>query len=53
MKSEIYLQIASIIEDEQKRVQKFDTPLEQVLENIAERLTYEASIIKQNQGNCE
>jgi hypothetical protein len=51
MEKEIYRKIAAILETEMVRVRKFDTPLEHVLENLADRFIYEASLIEQSRGN--
>lgn len=51
MESNTYRKLAEIIDVERERVQRFGTPLEQVLENLVERLTYEASDIEQSRRN--
>lgn len=51
MESNIYRKLAAILETEMTRVKRFNTPLEQVLENLAESLIYEAANIEQSQNN--
>ena len=49
METQIYRRIAVIIKAELDAVQRFNRPLEQVLQNLADRFDWEASLTEQRQ----
>ena len=49
MEPQIYRRIAVIIKAELDAVQRFNRPLEQVLQNLADRFDWEASLTEQRQ----
>ena len=53
MENKVYRKLAELIERELEGVRRFGRPMEQVLENIADSLQYEASLIEESRENDE
>lgn len=51
MEASVYRNLAALIRHEMYAVVRFERPLDQVLENLADKLLCEASQIEQSKGN--